>query len=276
MVDEPYDFGRIAAANALSDVFAMGGRPLVGLNVLALDSTLPDYVAHGILRGGAEKAAEAGAVIMGGHSVDDDEPKYGLAVFGTVDPARIVRNFGAKPGDALFLTKPLGTGILCAAAKMELVTQAEFRPVIESMAELNRAAGEAMLAAGARAATDVTGFGLAGHLHEMLDASGCAAMVSWDRVPLLDRAMEFSDAYCRPARTFSIEEFAEGFVRIERTDADAVSGVLCDPQTSGGILAAVPADRAAAFEREFHGRTGRDPWRIGAVVEGPAGHIAVV
>lgn len=276
MVDEPYDFGRIAAANALSDVFAMGGRPLVGLNVLALDSTLPDCVAHDILRGGAEKAAEAGAVIMGGHSVDDDEPKYGLAVFGTADPARIVRNFGAKPGDALFLTKPLGTGILCAAAKMELVTQAEFRPVIESMAELNRAAGEAMLAAGARAATDVTGFGLAGHLHEMLDASGCAAMVSWDRVPLLDRAMELSDAYCRPARTFSIEEFAEGFVRIERADADAVSGVLCDPQTSGGILAAVPADRAAAFGREFRGRTGRDPWRIGAVVEGPAGHIAVV
>lgn len=275
MVDEPYDFGRIAAANALSDVFAMGGRPLVGLNVLALDSTLPDYVARDILRGGTEKAAEAGAAIMGGHSVDDSEPKYGLAVFGTVDPARIVRNFGAQPGDILYLTKPLGTGIMCAAAKMELVTESEFRPVIESMAELNRAAGEAMLVADVHAATDVTGFGLAGHLHEMLEASGCTAEIAWSDVPLFDRAMEFSDAYCRPARTFSIEEFAEGFAHIEDADADAISGVLCDPQTSGGILAAIPPEQAVVFEREFTARTGRAPWRIGHAVEGPAGNIIV-
>ena len=273
MVDEPYDFGRIAAANALSDVFAMGGRPLVGLNVLALDSALPEYVARDILRGGTEKAAEAGAVIMGGHSVDDDEPKYGLAVFGTVDPAHIVRNFGAQPSDALYLTKPLGTGIMCSAAKMGLLAEDEFRPVIESMAELNRAAGEAMLAAGVHAATDVTGFGLAGHLHEMLEASGCAAELTWEQVPLFARALELSDAYCRPARTFSIEEFAEDFLCIE--GADAISGVLCDPQTSGGILAAIPHEQADAFEREFTARAGRTPWRIGKVMEGSAGRITV-
>lgn len=276
MVDDPYDFGRIAAANALSDVFAMGAKPLVGLNVLALDSTLPEYVARGILRGGTEKAAEAGAVIMGGHSVDDDEPKYGLAVFGTVDPARIVRNFGAVPGDVLYLTKPLGTGVMCAARKSDLIDEEAFRPVVESMAELNRAAGEAMLEAGVHAATDVTGFGLAGHLHEMLEASGCAAVVPWEQVPLFEGAMEFSDAYCRPARTFSIEEFAEGFARIEGADADAISGVLCDPQTSGGMLAAIPAAQAEAFERAFLQRAGRAPWRIGEVAEGPAGRITVV
>lgn len=276
MVDDPYDFGRIAAANALSDVFAMGARPLVGLNVLALDSALPDYVARDILRGGTEKAAEAGAVIMGGHSVDDDEPKYGLAVFGTVDPDRIVRNFGALPGDVLFLTKPLGTGILCSARKTDLISEDDFRPVAESMAELNRAAGEAMLLAGVHAATDVTGFGLAGHLHEMMEASGCSAVVPWKQVPLFEGAMELSDAYCRPARTFSIEEFAEGFAHIEGANADAISGVLCDPQTSGGILAAIPPGQAEAFERAFFERAGRKPWRIGKATEGPAGCISVV
>lgn len=162
IVDEPYDFGRIAAANALSDVFAMGGVPNVALNVVAMDSTLPEYVPRDMLRGGLEKVIEAGAVIMGGHSIDDEEPKYGLCVFGTVAPDALVRNGGAKPGDTLYLTKPLGTGIASAGRKVGILDDAAFSPVVESMAELNRAAGEAMVAAGVHAATDVTGFGLAG------------------------------------------------------------------------------------------------------------------
>ena len=173
IVDEPYDFGRIAAANALSDVFAMGGMPNVALNVVAMDSTLPEYVPRDMLRGGLEKVIEAGAVIMGGHSIDDEEPKYGLCVFGTVAPDALVRNEGAKPGDTLYLTKPLGTGIASAGRKVGILDDAAFSPVVESMAELNRAAGEAMVAAGVHAATDVTGFGLAGHLHEMLSANIC-------------------------------------------------------------------------------------------------------
>ena len=161
IVDEPYDFGRIAAANALSAVFAMGGVPNVALNVVAMDSTLPEYVPRDMLRGGLEKVIEAGAVIMGGHSIDDEEPKYGLCVFGTVAPDALVRNEGAKPGDTLYLTKPLGTGIASAGRKVGILDDAAFSPVVESMTELNRAAGEAMVAAGVHAATDVTGFGLA-------------------------------------------------------------------------------------------------------------------
>ena len=172
VVDDPYEFGRVAAANALSDVFAMGARPHVALNLLALDSELGAEVAGEILRGGADTAHAAGAFVAGGHTIDDEEPKYGLCVFGTVDPGKIVRNGGAVAGDILYLTKRIGTGIMSAAVKNELVTQQEFRPAVESMMELNIAGGEAMVAAGVHAATDVTGFGLEGHLHEMLKRGG--------------------------------------------------------------------------------------------------------
>ena len=193
VVDDPYEFGRVAAANALSDVFAMGARPHVALNLLALDSELGAEVAGEILRGGADAAHAAGAFVAGGHTIDDEEPKYGLCVFGTVDPSKIVRNGGAIAGDVLYLTKRIGTGIMSAAVKNELVTQQEFRPAVESMMELNIAGGEAMVAAGVHAATDVTGFGLAGHLHEMLaprDFGGemvgkvTQALTTWEELPL--------------------------------------------------------------------------------------------
>ena len=214
IVDEPYDFGRIAAANALSDVFAMGGVPNVALNVVAMDSTLPEYVPRDMLRGGLEKVIEAGAVIMGGHSIDDEEPKYGLCVFGTVAPDALVRNEGAKPGDTLYLTKPLGTGIASAGRKVGILDDAAFSPVVESMAELNRAAGEAMVAAGVHAATDVTGFGLAGHLHEMLSASACAASINWSGVPTFAETVDLARQWCRPARSFSVEDFAQPFLHV--------------------------------------------------------------
>lgn len=271
LVDDPYDFGRLAAANALSDVFAMGGKPNVALNVLALDCALGTEVAAEILRGGADAVVEAGAVVCGGHTVDDPEPKYGLCVFGSVDPQRIVRNVGAREGDLLYLTKPIGTGLLSAAYKIGEATAEEFAPVVKSMQELNRAGGEAMLLADVHAATDVTGFGLAGHLHEMVADSGLDAVLDFEHIPLFDRAWELCIAYCRPNRTFSIMDYAEGFVEqgsLDEDEFDNRMGILCDPQTSGGLLVAVPPRMGEVFEREFEQRSGRKPWRIGCFERG--------
>ena len=193
----------------------MGGKAACALNVLALDCALGNEVAREVLRGGADAVLEAGATIVGGHSIDDPEPKYGLAVFGLVDPARIVRNEGAIPGDVLYLTKPLGVGLLSAAYKIGEVDLEAFAPAIASMKELNRAGGVAMLEADVHAATDVTGFGLAGHLHEMLEPSGVGAVLDWDAMPLFEGAWDLSCAYCRPNRTFSIMDYAAPFVEQE-------------------------------------------------------------
>lgn len=278
LVDDPYQFGRIAAANALSDVYAMGATPVCALNVLALDCALGNDVAKAILAGGADAAAEAGALIVGGHSVDDPEPKYGLCVFGMARPETIVRNAGAQAGDALYMTKPLGVGLMSAAYKIEEISLAQFEPVIASMSELNRAGGRALTAAGAHAGTDVTGFGLAGHLHEMLEASGVGAVLDWDAIPLFDGAWELSCAYCRPNRTFSIMDFAAPFVLqgdLGDDEFDNRMAVLCDPQTSGGILAAVPPEGCTAFEEAFSQEAGRMPWRIGAITAAHPGTIAL-
>lgn len=277
VVDDPYEFGRVAGANALSDVFAMGAKPHVALNLLALDSALGPEVAGEILRGGADAAHAAGAFVAGGHTIDDDEPKYGLCVFGTVDPERIVKNGGAQPGDVLYLTKRIGTGIMSAAVKNELVSEEAFRPAIESMMELNAAGGQAMVAAGVHAATDVTGFGLAGHLHEMLAASNASATIDFAALPLFREVWDLSCAYCRPNRAFSIMDLAEAYVEqgvLDDDEYDNRMGVICDPQTSGGILAAIPAEQASTFEREFERLAGRAPWRIGRIEAGRAGTIS--
>ena len=276
VVDDPYQFGAVAAANALSDVFAMGGRPVCALNILAFPCSLGTDVVGEVIRGGADKVREAGAFVVGGHSIEDDEPKYGLSVFGTVHPDRIVRNEGAQPGDALFYTKTLGTGLMNAAFRAGLIGDAEMEPVVAGMMELNRAGAEAMRAAGVRAATDVTGFGLAGHLHEMLVPSGCAAVLDWDALPLFEGAFGYSCDYCRPGKSFGIIEWAHDFV--EQGDLDDFAfdnrmGVLCDPQTSGGLLVAIPPEREDDFAREFEARTGRPPALIGRFEEGPAGRI---
>lgn len=276
VVDDPYEFGRVAAANALSDVFAMGAQPHVALNLLALSATLGTDVAAAILQGGADAVAEAGAFVSGGHTIDDDEPKYGLSVFGTVAPDAIVRNAGAVPGDVLYLTKPLGTGIMSAAVKIDQITEEDMRPVVESMMELNAAGGRAMVAAGVHAATDVTGFGLAGHLHEMLEASACSAVINFAALPLFKQVWQLSCDYCRPGRTFSIIDDLEEFIcqgNLDEDEFDNRLGVICDPQTSGGILAAIPESQAAVFEREFEQQAGRKPARIGTITDGNDGHI---
>jgi len=240
IVDDPYDFGRITAANALSDIYAMGGRPLTAMNLLAFPCSMGAEIVGEVVRGGAEKVTEAGAVTVGGHTIDDKEPKYGLSVFGVVHPDKVIRNRGAEPGDALFLTKPIGTGVIATALKNGLETEDTARDVIESMAALNRYAAEAMVAVGVHACTDVTGFGLVGHLHEMVDASGCAAELDLAAVPVFDRTLEWAAQGVVPGRTADVVAWADEFLTWQ-SDADAQLWlrVLCDPQTSGGLLIAV-------------------------------------
>jgi selenide, water dikinase len=291
IVDDPYDFGRITAANALSDIYAMGGRPLTALNLLAFPCTLgPDIVAE-VLRGGADVCRSAGAIVVGGHTIDDKEPKFGLSVLGVARPDAIVRNAGALPGDVLVLTKPIGTGIFGTALKNGIETEESARAVIESMAGLNRVAAECMVATGVNAATDVTGFGLVGHLHEMLLASGCAATLTFADVPLFEGALAHAVAGVVPGRTADVIEYARAFTSwpahpAPAESADLESGfataeedlglwrVLCDPQTSGGLLISVPAERAEGLIDDIRSRGGSAA-RIGQVIEGEAGHVAV-
>ncbi len=273
IVDDPYRFGQIAAANALSDIYAMGARPLTAMNLVAWPVALGLDPLVEILRGGAEKVAEAGAELAGGHTIDDKEPKYGLAVSGLARPDEIVYNAGALPGDRLVLTKRLGIGVLASALKKGLIGEDEMEPAAREAAALNAAASRAMLAVGVHAATDVTGFGLFGHLAEMLDAStgrrhrladGRASprRRARSRRPrrLRRRAAQQSRLPGRPAR------------RVDREDPRVLA--LFDPQTSGGLLMAVAPERHARLLGEL-GEAGCAGWTIGVVTDEPAGTIAV-
>jgi selenide, water dikinase len=275
IVDDPYDFGRIAAANSLSDVYAMGGRPLTAMNLLAFPCSIGPDVVGEVVRGGAEKVAEAGAVTVGGHTVDDKEPKYGLSVMGVINPDSVVRNRGARLGDAIFLTKPIGTGVIATAIKRGLETEATARDVIESMASLNRLAAEAMVEVGVSAATDVTGFGLLGHLHEMAEASGVGAWLDLDAVPLFDRVLGYAADGVIPGRTYDLLEWGQEFVEwAAEEDATIWQRVLLDPQTSGGLLITVAEDRAGALSQALESR-GVLAARIGAIDSDRVGHITV-
>jgi selenide,water dikinase len=275
IVDDPYDFGRITAANALSDIYAMGGRPLAVMNLLAMPCSLGPDVVGEVVRGGAEKVLEAGAVTVGGHTIDDKEPKFGLSVFGTAHPDRVIRNRGAIPGDAIILTKPLGTGLWGTALKAGVATEDEARSVIESMAALNRAACEAMVEVGVHAATDVTGFGLVGHLHEMADASGCSVVLDLSAVPVFDRTFEWVAQGVVPGRTAEIVAWASAFTRWSstRNQSDWMR-VLCDPQTSGGLLMAVDHNRADRLSVALEAR-GVLAARVGTFAEGEQGVITI-
>jgi selenide, water dikinase len=279
VVDDPYDFGCVAAANALSDVFAMGGKVQVAMNILAFPKSVGTEVVGEVLRGGADKVKEAGGVICGGHTIEDDEPKYGLSVFGTVNPKQVVKNEGSKVGDILYYTKKIGTGIQNSAFKAGLIGDEEMSEVIKYMKELNKAGAEAMIAAGADAGTDVTGFGIAGHLHEMLEPSKVGAEIYWDKLPLYDRTYEFSELYCRPGKTDGIIEFASEFVEkgdLEEDEYDDHMGVLCDPQTSGGIMCAIPPQNQSLFEKEFEERCGFKPWLIGKITDDKTSKIKII
>ena len=276
VVDEPYAFGAIAVANALSDVYAMGGKPVVAMNIVAFPTTtLPLSILAEILRGGAEKAGEAGVVIIGGHSIDDPEPKYGLAVTGTIHPERIVTNAAAIAGDHLILTKPLGIGIITTAIKQAEATPESTRRVIDLMATLNKTSAEVMLEVGVHACTDVTGFGLLGHLFELCVASGVGAEVYLDDVPVLPETWDLAARGVVPGGTRSNLQFLDGKVTWQDDIGEPERLVLADAQTSGGLLIAVPADKSDAIVKALRVRGTPAAARVGTIVAGQAGQIAV-
>ncbi len=244
VVDDPYRYGQIAAANSLSDIFAIGARPITALNLVAFPlAQLGSEVLQQILAGGAERVAAAGAVIAGGHSIEDDEPKYGLSVTGLVDPGRMVTTCGCQPGDQLILTKPLGTGILATALKGEVVSEAEISAAIEGMISLNQAAAEAMLEVGVSACTDITGFGLVGHALELAQASQVGLRFRLADLPAYPQALEMAAIGLIPEGAHRNRDYY--FDRVDGREAcDPLQlDLLCDPQTSGGLLIAVASER---------------------------------
>jgi selenide, water dikinase len=276
IVDDPYEFGAIAAANALSDVYAMGARPISALNIVGFpDAELEPAVLAEILRGGAEKAKEAGIDVVGGHTIKSDEPIYGLAVTGIVHPDRVVTNAGARPGDLLVLTKPIGLGIVTTAAKNDQDSDGAVREAVRLMSTLNRSACDAMLEVGVSAATDVTGFGLLGHLRNLAAASGLAATVWLDRVPVLGAARRYAEAGIAPGGTMANRRFLAEWV----TYADGVDEpselLLADAQTSGGLLIAVSPERVTELGKALERRGTPAAALIGRLDEGASGSIRV-
>jgi selenide, water dikinase len=273
IVDDPGDWGRIAAANALSDVYAMGGRPVLALNLTAWPgATLPLSILADVLRGGAAVAASAGCLVVGGHTIDDPEPKYGMAVVGFASPSRLFTIDAARPGDTLVLTKAVGTGVVATAHKRGAAAPDVLSAAVASMTTLNAAASEAALAAGVVAATDVTGFSLLGHLHRMLRASGAAAVVSAAAVPLLPGALELAAAGYVSGGTRNNMAYLEPWASIAaRVPAD-VAVLLQDAQTSGGLLLASASPGPLIAELE---RRGTLAAIVGQVVTGQPGHIDV-
>lgn len=238
MVEDPYIFGQIAAANALSDVYAMGGEVKTALNIVCFPEKMDLNVLGRILQGGAEKVAEAGGSLVGGHSIADDGVKYGLSVMGFVDPRHILTNVGAQPGDRLILTKKLGVGLVCTAARVGQATSSDLQEAVDSMTTLNKSAAQVLKGHTVHACTDVTGFGLLGHLHEML-AGEYSAVLSWERIPKIHGALDYAADFLLTAAAQRNRNHVGGYVRFDHLPFEAEE-LLFDPQTSGGLLAAVP------------------------------------
>lgn len=248
VVDDPYDFGAIAAANALSDVYAMGGQVLFAMNLVAFPDDLDKSILAEILRGGAEKVAEAGGVVVGGHSVTDKEPKYGLAVTGIIAPEQVKRKGGARPGDVLLLTKPLGVGVITTALKRGWTTDEELNTAVESMKRLNKQAASAALATQAHAMTDITGFGLLGHSYEMAHAGQVTFVFSLAQLPFLPGTEKYADLRAIPGGTGRNEDYFAPHVSFDTAVSELWRDVLWTPETSGGLLVAVAPDQVAAYQ----------------------------
>ena len=276
IVDDPYLYGQIAAANALSDVYAMGGRPITALNLVAFPSKKVDITVLGeILRGGTDKVLEAGAVLVGGHSIDDDEPKYGLAVTGVVHPDQIITNCAARPGDQLVLTKPLGTGIITTAIKAEMAPPGLEAEVSRWMATLNREAALAMVAVGVHACTDITGFGLLGHGLEMARGSGVDLVLNAGDIPVLPQTRELAAMGLVPGGAYNNRHYVENSVSIDAGVSEALQDILYDPQTSGGLLIAVGKDRVKSLLDDLFAR-GVKAARVIGRVEAGSGKVIVL
>jgi selenide,water dikinase len=266
IVDDPYTFGQIAAANSLSDVYAMGGDPALALNIIGFPNCLDPSVMAEILKGGASKVAEAGATLAGGHSIQDDEPKYGLCVTGFVHPNKIFKNYGAKPGDVLILTKPIGTGIINTAVKAEMASKEIEEKAVSVMVALNKKAKEVLQKYPISSCSDVTGFGLAGHAMEMADASGVTFEININRIPIIGDALEYAKMGLIPAGSYDNREYVEGRVLSEGID-ELYRDLIYDPQTSGGLLLSVPAKYEHDILKEMKEHLETDFGTIGRVLE---------
>ena len=268
IVDDPFSYGAIAVANSLSDIYAMGGRPLLGLNIVGFPVELPKEILAEILRGGAVKAQEAGCLILGGHTVDDQEPKYGLAAIGLVEPGKQVTNAAARQGDRLVLTKPLGTGIITTAGKSDAAKPEVIDGAVSIMSTLNRAASEAMVEVGVNACTDVTGFGLMGHLSAMMRASGTTAKLQLSRIPTIPGAWALVEQGIAPGGTHRNLQGANQLVEWHEELSEPAKLLLCDAQTSGGLLMSVPAERTSLLMKELEAAGVSGAAVIGEVLAG--------
>lgn len=277
IVDDPYLFGQIAAANAISDVYAMGAKPIFALNIVGFPlAKLGAEVLGRILQGGADKAAEAGIFVTGGHSIDDAEPKYGMCVTGIVHPDKILANQGAKPGDKLVLTKPIGVGVLTTAVKRELRTEAQIDAAIQCMAAINRPGGEAVAEVGANSATDVTGYGLAGHLCEVAGASKVGMKLHVDAIPVLPEVRELIAQKCFPGGTKKNWLYFRQWLDFDSAISEDEQILVCDAQTSGGMVISVPADKCDSLVASLNRHNALASAVIGEVVADHPGRIAVV
>lgn len=266
IVDDPYLFGQIAAANALSDVYAMGGEPRTALNIMCLHESMDKHTVHEILRGGYAKAYEAGAIITGGHTIHGAEPIYGLAVAGFVHPDKVLTNSGAEPGDVLLLTKPLGVGVITTAAKADLVEAPVLERIYRQMATLNKAARDVLVNYPVHSCTDVTGFALLGHSFEMAQGSGCTLHIRAHAVPFHPEALELARMGFIPAGAYRNREYAQAGVQVSGKVEQALEDLFYDPQTSGGLLAAVPEECAEECLQQLLA-AGVETARIGYVTE---------
>ncbi len=268
IVDDPYEFGQIAAANALSDIYAMGGTPKTVLNIVGFPiKKLPDHVLAGIMKGAADKVRESGATIVGGHSIDDDEPKFGLAATGIVHPEKFWANKGAKPGDVLVLTKPLGVGIMTTGIKRQAVTKEQEAAVTKVMASLNKEAAEALHAYEPRAVTDVTGFGLLGHSYEMASASEVTFRFHSNDIPLLEGTYELAEKGIIPGGSKSNESYLLDHIHRADNVSAVTQQILCDSITSGGLLAALSPEQAESYVKDLHAAGIMEAAIIGEVEE---------
>ena len=267
VVDEAYDYGAIAAANSLSDIYAMGGSPFLALNIAALPPDLPTELLSEILRGGAEKARQAGVVIAGGHTVQDKEPKYGLVAIGFVDPRRMLTKGGAKPGDRLIVTKPLGFGVTTTALKQQKAAAEDVAEVVSWMTRLNRTAGQLAVDSELSCGTDVTGFSLLGHGWEISHASQVGLRVVFDQVPFIAGARRYAEQWTFPGGASDNRSYFGKYVHFSAKLSEMQQMLLFDPQTSGGLLLTVPGNHMNSF-RQRAAQLDQPIWEIGEVVEG--------
>ncbi len=268
IVDDPYMFGQIAAANALSDIYAMGGKPKTVLNIVGFPiKSLPDEILAGIMKGASDKVAESGATIVGGHSIDDSEPKFGLAATGIVHPDKIFRNQGAKPGDVLVLTKPIGVGVLTTGIKREVVTKEQEDAVTRTMAALNNKAAEALDSFHPSAVTDVTGFGLLGHGYEMAGSSDVTFSFEYDRIPVLKGALQLAEEGIIPGGSKANASWLESVISFDDRLSKAQQLLLCDAITSGGLLVALPEEEADQYVEALQSKGIHEAAIIGRVTE---------